>query len=347
MTARKGDGPEGAKIMLVGGCYSDEDLSRRTPFQGYPGILLNQILHDAKIMRSECYTSNLINDRPPYGDMGKWITRKKKDVTPAHIPFRDAWVLPNILEGYESLKEEIATVNPNVIVAFGTPAMWALTGEDSVMKWRGSQMLDEAGRKVIPCHHPSEIIAQPELRPITINDLKRVAKEKATKEYTNIPQWNFILRPDLQTVLSTLQDLTDQAAIAPIWVEFDLETSPHHITCAGISWSLVDAMCIPITTTGNKDGYWSLDEEAIVVHALYRFLTNPNIWVRGQNLLYDCQHTYRHWHFVPNVKQDTMISHHSMFCGMKKSLAFQASMYCDYYSYWKEMHHDDSNKAGS
>ena len=74
---------------------------------------------------------------------------------------------------------------------------------------------------------------------------------------------------------------------------------------------------------------------------------HPNCWVRAQNGLYDCQHTYRWWHFVPNIKQDTMISHHTCFSGMKKSLDFQASMYCDYYFYWKGIHKELTNKAGA
>ena len=134
---------------------------------------------------------------------------------------------------------------------------------------------------------------------------------------------------------------------APLRLEFDLETSPIHITCAGISWSRTEAICIPFCY---KDGshYWTTaQEEGRVVYWLYKLLTHPNCWVRGQNLLYDVQHTYRWWHFIPNVKQDTMLSHHSMFSGMKKSLDFQASMYCDYYEYWKEMHKDLSNKAGA
>ncbi|MFS2212853.1 hypothetical protein, partial [Kosakonia cowanii] len=63
---------------------------------------------------------------------------------------------------------------------------------------------------------------------------------------------------------------------------------------------------------------------------------HPNVLVRGQNLLYDAQYTYRHWHFVPRVAQDTMISHHTMWAGLPKRLDFQASMYCDHYVYWKD-----------
>lgn len=82
-------------------------------------------------------------------------------------------------------------------------------------------------------------------------------------------------------------------------------------------------------------GYWIEEQEAYIVWMIYRVLTHPKVKVRGQNLLYDCQYTYRHWHFVPRVAQDTMIAHHSTFCGLPKALDFLASMYSDYYVNWK------------
>ena len=86
---------------------------------------------------------------------------------------------------------------------------------------------------------------------------------------------------------------------------------------------------------GDTHGYWLEDMEIELVWRLYKILRHRNAKIRGQNLLYDCQYTDRHWCFVPNVKQDTMIAHHSVFCGLKKSLDFQASLYCGYYKQWK------------
>lgn len=346
---RFGEGPSPAQIMIVGECYGEQEERYGQPFQGPSGQALNSMLHDAGIMRSECYTTNLVNARPPYNEMERWIPKKKSDVTSAHVPLRDKFVLPHVKAGYESLLREIEEVKPNVIIALGNYAMWALTGQTAILKWRGSQLYTNVGphTKVIPTIHPTAILREFSLRQIAVNDLKRAAKERETKEYTNVPDWNFIIRPAFSTVIDVFSDLAKRAESAPIWVDFDLETSPLHITCFGLSWSRLDAICVPITDSRGPEGYWSVDEEAAIIHGLYKLLTNPNVWVRGQNLLYDCQHTYRWWHFVPNVKQDTMIAHHSMFCGMKKSLDFQASLYADYYFYWKSMAKDLSNKAGA
>jgi len=85
----------------------------------------------------------------------------------------------------------------------------------------------------------------------------------------------------------------------------------------------------------------------MVVYALYKLFTHPKVSVRWQNGLFDAQYIFRHWHYIPRGKQDTMISHHSMFAGMQKSLAFQAAQYCESYVYWKEMRTTAEAKEGA
>lgn len=346
---RWGDGPEGAKVMIVGEAYGEHEEAQGTPFVGFSGQELNRMLHEAGMMRSEVYCTNVVNARPPYNDLTKWMPTKKGDVTKDHIILRGRMVLPIVAQGYQQLLKEIDRVKPDIVLALGNTAMWALTGQWGILKWRGSQMYSDVvpGLKVIPTIHPAAILREYSLRAIALQDFRRAARFRHPGPYPNRPNWNFIIRPSLETTLDTINRLYHTCLAKPTWIEFDLETSPVHITCAALSWSRLDAICIPFMLKDGSD-YWSTaDEEGAVVWHLYRLLTHPNCWVRGQNLLYDCQHTYRWWHFVPNVKQDTMLSHHSTFCGMKKSLDFQASMYCDYYEYWKEMHKDLSNKAGA
>jgi DNA polymerase I-like protein with 3'-5' exonuclease and polymerase domains/uracil-DNA glycosylase len=353
-TSRPGEGPSPARIMLVGEYWGDEEFRRMSPFQGGSGIELNRMLHEAGIMRSECYATNLINDKPrgDYWQTDKWIAKTKKEVTLAHVHFRDRMVLPLVVAGYKRLVGEILKVQPNIIVTLGGMSLWALTGAWGVMKWRGSQLraTDDlvdwegdplgTGPKLIPTINPAAVMREWTLRHTVVQDLRRVRREIETKEYTNVPQWNFTLRPSYEKAQKTLEVLRENADLAgpesPLWLDFDLETRAGHIACAGISWSREDALCIPFMCVENKEGYWQPDEEAALILSLYRLLTHPRVRVRGQNLLYDCQYTYRHWHWVPRVAQDTMLSHHSCFSGLQKSLAFQASLYCDHYVYWKD-----------
>lgn len=346
---KRGDGHPLARVMIVGECFGERDEEVGVPFVGQAGDLLSSMLTEAGIMPSECFRTNLVNARPPYNDLSQWIAVRKTAVTQAHVPFRDKMVLPIIKQGFEQLLEEINLVKPDLIIAMGNLAMWALTGRWGILKWRGSQLYSDvvSGMKVIPVLHPTTILKEYSQRAVAVRDLRRAARFRYPGPYQNKPEWNFIIRPSLSTAVTTLRSLIAKCDVEPQWMEFDLETSPEHITCVGVSWSKLDAICIPFCYRGGEH-YWTTDaEEGEVIYWLYKLLTHPNCWVRGQNLLYDCQHTFRWWHFVPNVKQDTMLSHHSTFCGMKKSLDFQASIYCDFYEFWKEMHKDLSNKAGA
>jgi uracil-DNA glycosylase len=327
------DGPMPARIMICGEAPGQEEERLGVPFVGASGQELSRMLHEAGIARSECFITNVCRVRPPNNDIENFIALKKKDVTLVHVTMRDKYVLPIVQEGAKMLEFEIEQCKPKVIIACGDVALWALTGAWGVKKWRGSELKHSSGAIVIPIWHPAAVLRMWELRAETVNDLKRA---KRVLEFGSIkPEWNFAIRPSFQTVTTLIKDLLERASKGIIWVDFDLETKCGHIDCAGISWSALEALCIPLMSKTNFSGYWNLEEEAFIVFLLYKLLTNKNVYVRGQNLLYDAQYTYRHWHFIPNVKQDTMISQHSCFSGMRKSLDFQASLYCHWYVQWK------------
>ena len=66
---RMGDGPPTAKLMIVGETWGEAEEKSGLPFFGLSGITLNTLLHDAGILRSECYVTNVVNARPPHNDL--------------------------------------------------------------------------------------------------------------------------------------------------------------------------------------------------------------------------------------------------------------------------------------
>jgi uracil-DNA glycosylase len=330
----KPDGPIPAGIMLCGEAPGAEEEQAGIPFVGASGQELNRMLHEAGIMRSECFVTNLCRVRPPGNDIGAFIATRKKDITKDHVPLRDKMVLPVIVKGYEMLQQEIALVNPNIIVAFGNSALWALTGKWGIVKHRGSMLRHSSGAKVIPTFHPAAILRQWDWRAVALNDLRRVKAHCGNRDYDE-PQWRFVLQPTFGVVMQTLEVLLQRLATEKLWIDFDIETKFGHIDCVGLSWSLTEAICIPFLSQANKEGYWPEGEEAYIINRIYAVLTHKNALIRGQNLLYDAQYTYRHWHFVPRVAQDTMISWHVAFPGLPKKLDFQASLLCKHFTQWK------------
>ena len=331
-------GSTNARIMLVGDAPGADEERLGEPFMGTSGQELNRMLQESGILRSECFLTNVCRIRPLNNDISALIAKSAKEASAGgFVDLRGKKVKPPIVEGFQMLLKEISLVQPNIIIALGNTPMWALTGRWGIMKHRGSMLYAAPPFpkvKVIPTLHPTYILRDWASRAIAVHDFKRAGRYRNGEDYP-IPKWSFTIRPSFEVVVNILGDLLTRSARETFWLDFDLETKLGHIDCAGISWSMTDALCIPFMSNERKDGYWTAEQEAFIVHRLARLLTSPNVWVRGQNLLYDAQYTWRHWGFIPNVRQDTMISQHVMFAGLKKSLDFQASMYCKWYSQWK------------
>ena len=338
MTVRKGSGNPNAKLMIIGEAYGFEEDRAGEPFVGASGQELNRMLSSAGIGRNEVWCSNVVNARPKGNDFGEWVAQRKIDITPEHIPLRDRMVRPIVKLGLDSLWEEINLVKPHVIVPVGNWAMWALTGAFGILKWRGSMLRPDGLPKIIPTIHPAAVLREWKLRSVVINDLKRAKREMPSTEWVVKPrEWLFHVRPSYATVMVKLAALKQRLDKGEkLWIDLDLETRAGHIACCGISWSTTEALVIPIMCVENPRGYWHLDEETAVVYALRKVLTHENVLVRWQNGLFDAQYVWRHWMFTPRGMQDTMISQHTCFVAMPKSLAFQASMYSPHYVYWKD-----------
>jgi len=324
--------------MIVGEVWGFDDERLHEPFSGTAGTTLNKMLQDAGILRTQCYVTNVVNAKPLGGDLAHWVKRKKKEVKSTDVPYRDGWVDPIVLLGIENLKTEIAVVKPNIIIALGSLALWALCGHWGAAKWRGSQLVSDDGVKVIPTIHPAAVLREWGWRQIAVSDMRRAKRFEHVVGpcYGNEPEWNFVIRPSFDTAMATLHRLQASVEAAPYWLDVDIETRANHIACLGLGWSRTEAICIPFMCVESKEGYWTLEEETRIIFEVRRLLTHPNARIRWQNGLFDAQYLYRYWHFIPNHAQDTMLSHHVMYAGLRKALDFQASMYCDYYRFWKD-----------
>lgn len=327
--------------MIVGEAPGAEEERLGIPFVGQSGSELDRMLQEAGILRSTCFVTNVVRVRAPGNDVGVFFAERKSDRTLQHVHYNGKWVLPVVMEGLELLKREIEMCQPNVIIALGNTALWALTGNWGITSWRGSTLVStlptslDYKPKVVPTYHPALVLRQWSWRQTAVHDLRRAARHQADR--TLVPRdYDFIIRPDYGTVLAILESLTREADKGPLNLAADIETRAGHLACLGLAWNTRSALCIPFMCVERKEGYWSIDEEAEIVWRLMKLMKHANVKISGQNFIYDAQYIYRWWHFIPNVKHDTMLSHHSMFSNSQKSLDYLASMYCDQYVYWKD-----------
>ncbi len=333
-------GPFDARVMIVGEFPHEGDLRKGEPFIGGAGYEFTKMLGEAGIPRNSCFLTMVMRDRIPGQRIENIIATKKKDITPRHVLYRDKYVLPEVVEAVEQLRAEIERVRPNVVCAMGNLALWALTGEWSSHQWRSSVMESTLvpGVKVVPTLSPGIVHVQWAQRPIIVHDLKRVARESKTAELRN-PGYRFQIAPTFAAACETLDTLrnlaeTELAAGRRLKLACDIETRAGHIACIAFAWSSKDALCIPLMSSTQPDGYWPPEQETELVTLIRELLTT--VTVIGQNWNYDAQYLYRHWHFLCPSTVDTMIQQHSCFSNLPKNLGFLSSMYLEDHLYWKD-----------
>lgn len=311
--------------MIVGEAPGAEEEVRGTPFVGTSGQELTRMLHEAGILRTECYLTNVCKYRPPGNDLETFFLDSKM-------------TQPNELlkEGMEELRQDIEQIKPKIIIAMGNEPMWALLGHRLITKWRGS-MLMFGDSMLMPTIHPAAILREWSWRSIVIQDLKK-AKHWSDHGAWPDPDYKFQVRPSFETAMDTLGMLIKRAdeSPAPVKLASDIETRMTYISCHGIAWSRSEALCIPNMCVERPHGYWTAEEDLYIWERERSLLTHPNVEIIGQNYLYDAQYFARRKGYVPRLKHDTMFQQHVAWAGMKMGLDFLSSMYCRYHRYWKD-----------
>jgi DNA polymerase I-like protein with 3'-5' exonuclease and polymerase domains/uracil-DNA glycosylase len=333
-------GPCPARIMIVGEAPGEQEERAGTPFVGQSGQELDRMLQEAGIMRSTCFVTNVVRVRPPGNDIGVFFAQRKSDITLQHVNFNGKHCLPVVMAGIELLKREIEMCRPNVIIALGNTALWALTGNWGITSWRGSELacnlplaLDYQP-KVVPTYHPALVRRQWTWRQTAVHDLRRARRESQDRTIFQ-RDYDFLIRPDFTQTINVLDALLAEAEKGALYLSGDMETRAGHIACLGIAWNQKSAISIPFMCVERAEGYWTLEEETEILFRLIP-LARKAKWF-GQNFIYDQQYSVRHWFGLQfNLVHDTMLAHHSMFANSQKGLDYLSSMYCEHHVYWKD-----------
>lgn len=356
-------GPRDARIAIIGEAPGPAEEYHGYPFcsepapgnpqSGAAARLLNRILKQVGLARESVFIGNVARYRPPKNRIEEWLKSG-----PHHIMGK--WVHDPIRDGLRELARELAILEPHVIIALGNTAMWALTGLWGINAYRGSQLPDHKGRKVVVSLHPSAVAryGSPRLiaesASIIAQDFRRALRwaEREQDAPYQMPERERTIRPTRDDVLDRLGSVYARLQQQSMRIATDVETALYHIDCIGLAVSPAHSMCIPFVHDGGAP-YWSERDEQDVMIALRAVLTHPNARVCGHALSYDAQHMARWWGFIPTVTDDSMVAQHLCFPGgepfdplgerqrkaivsIRKGLDFCASMYTDFYRYWKD-----------
>ena len=153
-----GEGPERARIMLVGEQPGDQEDLQGRPFVGPAGQVLSEALEEAGLDRTRLFLTNAVKHFK-FEPRGK--RRLHQNPTAAEIDICRWW-----------LDKERALVQPDLIVTLGASALRGVTGKSaSITSMRGAVHELEGGTKLLATIHPSFLLRLP--------DRERAAKERA------------------------------------------------------------------------------------------------------------------------------------------------------------------------
>jgi uracil-DNA glycosylase len=323
------------KIALVGEAWGEHEERERMPFVGPAGWQLNSMLKEAGISRHECFLTNCFNLRPRPTNKIENLCASRKEVRHALPPLSSGkYVRDEFLPELDRLYKELREVNPNVVVALGSTAAWAVLRDGRISKLRGA-IADSPvlpGTKVLPTFHPSYILqGSYEARYVTILDLQKARRES---EYPEIrrPRRTIYTEP----TLAELDWFLDHYIAPAPRLAVDIETRGDKITCIGFSPATNIALVVPFEDQRKPDGnYWeSAEVETLVWKWIKKVLDMPMEKV-FQNGLFDIHRLWRSYGVrLRNVCHDTMLLHHALQPESPKALAYLGSIYTDE-SAWK------------
>lgn len=329
-------GPSDAPIAILCDYPSPGEYASQSPLSDYAGGLFFEILSRKGLLKSSCFILPLLEKPLPDDEIDSVLSKRKTCPAVGWERIGEKWASPELVAARKRALALLEQVRPRMVIALGDLALWALTGNLGITKWRGSR-LSAPGYpfQVVPTLHPRILPRSPESSHLFQIDL---ARAKAIYEGTQLPRnYQFEIAPTFGEAKSLLLQLLDMAAEKKEFpISLDLETRSGHMACIGLAWRAEDAICIPLITVNDTSPfYWSEEEEAELVFLMAKLLRHPNVVTIGQNISYDCQYLYRHWGFLPARVRDTMIGHHSIFSNMRKGLDFLSAMYAQDHVYWK------------
>jgi uracil-DNA glycosylase len=323
------------KIALVGEAWGEVEEREGKAFVGPTGTLLDQLLREAGIRRYECLVTNVFNLRPPNNKIA-YLCGLKPDGIDGFPSLDKGYLLKEYRGELERLADELEGANPNVVVAFGNTAAWALLGKTAISKLRGTVQLSThtiTGFKILPTYHPAAIFRQWSLRPTVVADLMKANRESFFSE---------IRRPERQIWIEpTLKDIYefDETYLKPAKIiSVDIETVGAIVTCIGFAPNPSLSLVVPWAVPGRAGRtYWPDVKTARKVwKSLRDILGRPTPKV-FQNGLYDIAFLYRSLKIkVYGAEEDTMLLHHALQPESLKGLGYLGSIYTDEGA-WKQM----------
>lgn len=321
-------------LAIVAQSPGARELEQGEPLVGPSGKLLRGCFEKAELPFDDCLRTNVIGFKPPSNDFTYFCVKKKSEI-PKDYPYEKistqvGYLHPDWFPELERLKDELLDYSPNLVLACGAEALWALCGVGAIVKYRGSIMESTLvpGLKVLPTRHPAAALRDYSLRAIILQDLFKAAAEVKTKGI-DFRDRVISIYPDSAAELWAWYRRQDPVPGAPVSV--DIETRQGTITCIGFSFYSDAALVVPFWSDLRAGhNYWPDEEEELAAWEFAEKILKRHP-VIGQNYYaYDTYYQAMTLGILPGqLGVDTMILHHNYQPELPKDLGFLTSIYCN------------------
>jgi DNA polymerase len=151
-----GVGPENAEVLFIGEGPGEQEDLKGEPFVGRGGKLLDDMLELIDLDRTKIYIANMVKCRPP----------KNRDPLETEQMACAEW-----------LRRQIDLLQPKIIVCLGRISAMKFIKPDFRITKEHGQWFEMDGRRVMALYHPAALLRDPNKRPETFDDLKRLQAE--------------------------------------------------------------------------------------------------------------------------------------------------------------------------
>ncbi len=360
-------------VILVGEAMGENEVKIGRGFVGHSGAELLKMLGDAAVitltstdqdyirryyktqdpwcldavweLHPELIRTNVFQQHPPGNRLEHFCGPKAEGIPYFPTLVKSGYVRKEYQHELDRLGEEILTHDPNLIVALGNSALWALAGRTGITKLRGTTCNSThtiSGYKLLCCYHPAAVCRQWELRPTTVIDLGKIPHENQFPEVRR-PRVEIWIEPDLEDIARFITEHIQGCGLLSV----DIETSGNQITCIGFAPRSDLALVVPIHDSRRKTGsYWPTATAERQCWELIRgVLEDRTIPKLFQNGLYDVAFIWRSVGLaVYGARHDTMLLHHALQPEALKGLGYLGSIYTDH-GPWKDEHRQQQKEA--
>lgn len=315
------EGPQDARILVIGEAPGADEEAQGRPFVGKSGSLLERYFSRLRVPRGEVFFTNLCKFRPVKNEFKRLLGTQVLD------------------EGLREVRDEIESVNPNLIVLLGNWPLYFITGlcgeknnrpnpGSGIGRWRGSVVPateQHGSRKCIATFHPSFVLRSWSWHPIFMFDLTRAVVE-STYPDIRLPDYDEIIDP----VGAEAAELVRELIAAPI-VSSDIETFGDRVACVGFADSPSRAVCF---TDDNPDGIHEFARAVweAATPKIFQFATFDGPYMRRN---YGWELGGYHSSGTRRVGWDTYIASATLLPEFPRGLDFLCSVYTPF-PYYKE-----------